>query len=113
MSRWEVYRTKFLTGGWGEWAACNDDAPTRYFLTWREALDYADRMARTREYVLPRYSLTPRNKSGAFWGARKRGNDYAVFRIRDFRETQVIHVSFADLRPLALALLALAERENA
>ena len=25
-----------------------------FFRTWREAQDYADRMARTREYVLPR-----------------------------------------------------------
>ncbi|WP_288833714.1 hypothetical protein [uncultured Corynebacterium sp.] len=38
----------------------DDDKPrtprARAFRTWREALAYADRMARTREYVLPRPS---------------------------------------------------------
>ena len=108
MSRWTVYKA-----GRYAWTAHREgELPGELFRTWREALAYADRMARTREYVLPRYSLTPRNNSGAFWGARKRGNDYAVFRYRKSRETQVIHVSFADLRPLALALLALAEQEE-
>lgn len=54
MSRWEVKRMRLRTGGWGEWAAYNGCAPTRYFLTHTEALAYADRMARTREVVLPR-----------------------------------------------------------
>lgn len=109
--------------GAGTWAvlhASSDNAGSgvpwarvlQLFDTWREAMDYADRMARTREVVLPRYSLTPRNRRGAYWGARKRGHDYAVFRVKDFAESQVIHVAFDDLRPLAAALLSLAEREE-
>ena len=54
MSRWKVFRYESETGWtWaaGEignlWRSCD-------FHTWREAQDYADRMARTREYVLPR-----------------------------------------------------------
>lgn len=39
----------------------DDDLPrqplARGFRTWREAMDYADRLARTREYVLPRPSV--------------------------------------------------------
>ena len=113
MSRWKVRREWRDTLDAYSWVALRPSGLSGdVFFTWREAMDYADRMARTREVVLPRYSLTPRNNSGAFWGARKRGNDYAVFRYRNFRETQVIHVSFADLRPLALALLALAEQEE-
>lgn len=108
MSRWTVYKA-----GRYAWTAHREgDLPSELFPTWRMAMDYADRMARTREVVLPRYSMTPRNNSGAFWGARKLGNGYVVFRYRNFRETQVIHVNFADLRPLALALLALAEQET-
>lgn len=110
MSKWRVWRHP-LSGKW----IVND--PDRRLVqapgnTWREALAHADRMARTVEVVLPRYSLTPRNRRGAYWGARKRGHDYAVFRVKDFAESQVIHVAFDDLRPLAAALLSLAEREE-
>lgn len=52
MSRWEVYKA-------GRYAWCahrKGELPKAegLFRTWREALAYADRMARTREVVLPR-----------------------------------------------------------
>lgn len=118
MSRWAVMKNHFV----GDWSVYYESTGgvsgepwkriSQWFDTWREAMDYADRMARTVEVVLPRYSLTPRNRRGAYWGARKRGHDYAVFRVKDFAESQVIHVPFDDLRPLAAALLSLAEREE-
>lgn len=56
MSRWKVIK---LSGMWyveredyGEDSGGIDRFG--WFPTWREAQDYADRMARTREYVLPR-----------------------------------------------------------
>lgn len=118
MIRWAV-RKHLLADGWAVYRVSPGGAGgvlwtrvSQWLDTWREAMDYADRMARTVEVVLPRYSLTPRNRRGAYWGARKRGHDYAVFRVKDFAESQVIHVAFDDLRPLAAALLSLAEREE-
>lgn len=75
MSRWTVYKA----GRYAWTAHCKGDLPGKLFPTWREAMDYADRMARTREVVLPRGMYMPAN----------------------------------DLRRLALALLALADQENA
>lgn len=50
MSRWTVYKA-----GRYAWTAHREgDLPSELFPTWRMALDYADRMARTRKYVLPR-----------------------------------------------------------
>lgn len=51
MSRWRIYRQEFLDN-WtvykdGDWQS------VRPFVTWREAMDYADRMARTCEITLP------------------------------------------------------------
>lgn len=81
--------------------------------TWREAQDYADRMARTREYVLPR--ITERNaivpgslglylESGRTWDGKR--NTW----IKD--EVGMIYVASYNLRSLAVALLALAEQEE-
>lgn len=53
MSRWKVKRVRLRTGGWGEWEACNDDAPWMYFRTHAEALAFADHRARTIEVTLP------------------------------------------------------------
>ena len=50
MSRWTVYKA----GKYAWTAHRNGELPAELFPTWREAQDYADRQARTREYVLPR-----------------------------------------------------------
>lgn len=83
------------------------------FATWREAMAYADRMARTREYVLPRPNST--------WFERP---------VWELGDGLVVHQSIADQdltitadyprmsipnskrREFALALLALAEQEE-
>lgn len=55
--RWRVqYRVCPTFEGMKNWAVLAPGAvvPVARFKTWREAQDYADRMARTREYVLPR-----------------------------------------------------------
>ncbi len=50
MSRWTVYKA-----GRYAWTAHREgELPGELLRTWREALAYADRMARTREVVLPR-----------------------------------------------------------
>lgn len=50
MRRWIVYRA----GRYAWTANLEGELPRELFHTWREALAYADRMARTREVVLPR-----------------------------------------------------------
>lgn len=54
MSRWKVERWADLNVA--AWVAWDEDAPDRMMLfpTHAEALDYADKKARTREVVLPR-----------------------------------------------------------
>lgn len=54
MSRWKVTRAQAPTSSGKIWQAWEGDQRRKVLRTWREALDYADRMARTREYVLPR-----------------------------------------------------------
>lgn len=46
------YKVWHASQGWGVVDDSYEDLQA--FRTWREAVDYADRRARTREYVLPR-----------------------------------------------------------
>lgn len=46
------YKVWHASQGWGVVDDSYEDLQA--FRTWREAMEYADRMARTREYVLPR-----------------------------------------------------------
>ena len=46
--RWRVWKDR------GDWIVSSPEYETRGFRAHAEALDYADRQARTREYVLPR-----------------------------------------------------------
>ena len=46
------YKVWHASQGWGVVDDSYEDLQA--FRTWREAMDYADRSARTREYVLPR-----------------------------------------------------------
>lgn len=59
-SKWEVFRrvpVQFGTMPDYPWRAVDKKThDTAVFPTWREAMDYADRMARTYEVVLPRVS---------------------------------------------------------
>ena len=57
--RWRVVRARGLGEHWPNWLQSwyverEGCYGSMWFPTWREAQDYADRMARTREYVLPR-----------------------------------------------------------
>lgn len=116
MSRWEVRRTRSL-GDWEAWD--QDELHAEYFGTWREAMDYADRMARTREVVLPRGPYEIRSKQNIYEEPVK------VESIKHFPGHETVAVKYTahgvpagfflapdELRPLALALLALAEQEE-
>lgn len=96
--------------------------PVARFGTWREALDYADRMARTREVVLPRPQLNedgrvefdftewsgldywPEWPDGAIYDRRTGPNQPAY-------DASVI-IPREHWKPLALALAALTEQEE-
>lgn len=114
MSKWKVWRHP-LSGKW----IVND--PDRRLVqapgnTWREAMDYADRMARTVEVVLPRIAGCGDRVPGApgirlGWEYMAMDRDALAFWVED-EGSDVIHVQLDELRPLALALLALAEREE-
>lgn len=59
MSRWKVRREWRDTLDGYSWVALRPSGLYGdVFPTWREAMDYADRMARTREVVLPRPDST-------------------------------------------------------
>lgn len=132
MSRWKVaqhihYRT------WLAYPASydsgqphndvDDDRPrtprARAFRTWHEAMDYADRMARTREVVLPR-PIRPCGGRPEFDFDKESGLDYNTPRtalydgaldLEHCCDTAVL-IPREHWRPLALALLALAEQEQ-
>ena len=53
--RWRVVRVRGVGSSTMDWYVDRENCHgAAFFRTWREAQDYADRMARTREYVLPR-----------------------------------------------------------
>ena len=100
MSRWTVYKA-----GRYAWTAHREgDLPAELFPTWREAQDYADRMARTREVVLPRVAPQGEVSVSATWYC----DQGAIHYINS--AGQVVQGAPADVKPLALVLLALAEQ---
>lgn len=112
--KWEVRRTRSL----GNWKARNHNAwESRYFDTWREAMDYADRKARTREVVLPRQLNTKRpvGTTKKYWEVAPHvGTQNVLIRRRreDGHICQQVTVNRKDLGLLAPMLLAaLAEQE--
>lgn len=114
MSRWTVYKA-----GRYAWTAHREgDLPSELFPTWRMAMDYADRRARTREVVLPRQLNTKRpiGTTKKYWEATPHiGNQNTLIRRRseDGRILQQITVNRKDLGLLAHVMLAaLAEQEN-
>ena len=105
MTYWAVYRP----AGW---------IPVKRFATWREAQDYADRMARTREVVLPRGPYEIRGKQNIY------EDPITVKPAKHLAGYETVAVGYTthgvqngfflaqdEVRPLALALLALAEQE--
>ena len=83
------------------------------FYSWREAQDYADRLVRTREYVLPRISHSgdwvpdmPTLKIG--WENHHTGTTFWV----EDRGINSITIRPDELLPLALALATFAEMEG-
>ncbi|MDK8241692.1 hypothetical protein [Corynebacterium coyleae] len=81
------------------------------FFTWREALDYADRLARTREVVLPRFTALPTSRHIV----HKNGLIIEWEQNPDFPSLppKYLTVKPEERRPLAGVLLALAEQEEA
>ena len=98
--RWRVWKDQ------GDWFVISPEYAERVFRTWREAVDYADRMARTREYVLPRVAPQGEVSVSATWYC----DQGAIHYINS--AGQVVQGAPADVKPLALALLALAEQEK-
>ena len=122
MSRWKVDRRVLpYPQGAVIWAACCD-GEKRTFLTWREAFTFADKQARTREVVLPRPQL---NEDGCVefdfteWSGLNYTSAWPGGATYDRRTGPNIPAFGANVpiprerwKPLALALLALAEKEN-
>lgn len=117
MSKWKVKKfcDDFFSPDHTEWVAWPEGGWTecRGFPTHEEALAYADKRARTREYVLPRSNSTPKRaayqwhikevESGAHLTRAKRTNN-------GYRMTQELHIGRKDLVEVAMILLAHAER---
>lgn len=107
MSRWKVDRRNLpYPKGAVIWAACCDGKKGT-FRTWREAMDYADRMARTVEVVLPRVAPQGEVSVSVTWYC----DQGAIHYINS--AGQVVQGAPADLTRRAATLLALAEQENA
>lgn len=115
-------RRKVLQNDMGEWAVIGGQwwEPSR-FTTWREAMDYADQRARTVEVTLPRvaphpdygYLVDPDDPWVYSWGGRWHlapigdWDGHAALLCNDVGEYKIYA---SELKPLALALLAHAER---
>lgn len=118
-SKWEVERHPVSAGSAEHvWCAFHNEHDIeethRHFPTWREALAYADEQARTREVVLPRGPYEIRSKQNIYEEPIK------VEPIKHLPGHETVAVNYSahgvpagfflapdELRPLALALLAL------
>lgn len=83
--------------------------------TWREAMDYADRMARTRDYELPANMGGFKGANGGEWLVNMWHPDpncVEVVRYRRGGITQSFRVGWRDLKPLGLLLLAWYEKHT-
>ena len=113
--RWQVYKMRGLPEsarpGW--MVAPEHCGGGVSFPTWREALDYVDRQARTREVVLPRITESKAMIPGALGLSLESGRTWDGKRNTWVRDgVSMVYVASYDLRPLALALLTLAEQEE-
>ena len=111
--RWRVWKDR------GDWVVSSPEYAERGFRTHAEALAYADRMARTREVVLPRGPYEIRGKQNIYEAP------ITVKPAKHLAGYETVAVSYTthgvqdgfflaqdEVRPLALALLALAEQEE-
>lgn len=114
--RWRVWKDQ------GDWFVISPEYAERHFPTHAEALAYADRMARTREYVLPRPSadgyITTTDEQIALEGT---GYDHYTHTYAWIEEPGTIGLAIGDsnhymtaegAHSIALALAALAEQEE-
>ena len=105
MVRYKVWRA---SQGWGVVDDSYEDLQA--FRTWREAMEYADRRSRTVEVVLPRRTVLPTDRHVV----QKDGLIIELSQNDKFPKLppQYLTVKSEERRPLALALLALAEKEE-
>ena len=121
MSRWAV-RQNLFRDGWGVYRVSPDGVSgvlwtrvSQWFDTWREAMDYADKRARTIEVTLPRNPLPLKiqgEEGDTDLVVEQKTKENGVS-IKDEDQYDEIILRRFELRPLALALLALAEKERA
>lgn len=119
MTKYVVKRNSFVDG-WSVYYEppkredTTDPMPWRrvptWFDTWREAMDYADRRARTVEVVLPRRTVLPTVRHTV----HRNGLIIEFSPSKSHPQLNPGHVVVEpeERRPLALALLALAEKEE-
>ena len=110
--RWRVVRVRGVEGSAMDWYVDRENCHgSMWFPTWRDAMEAADRMARTREVVLPRRTVRPTSRHMVL----ENGLIIELEHSPDFPELppKYLTVKPEERRPLALALLALAEMENA
>lgn len=126
--RWRVWKDR------GDWVVSSPEYAERGFPTWREALDYADRMARTREYALPRPNfedeVAERTALGPVKYRKVKGwsfpehqvalvyepeSDVALYYLVDdtTQQQRALALRREEWVDVATALLALDEQENA
>ena len=118
--RWRVVRVRGVGSSTMDWYVDRENCHgAAFFRTWREAQDYADRMARTREVVLPRPTRTFDGRP-EFDFSEESGLDYNTPRTAVYDgaldleyccDTTVL-IPREHWRPLAAALWALAEMEG-
>lgn len=106
--RWRVKRVRGLPEPERVWWYVDRENcyGSMWFPTWREALAYADRMARTREYVLPRIAPVGEVTVSAIWSY-----DSPVVHYID-ASGKTVQGTPADLTRHAATLFALAEQER-
>lgn len=108
MSKWEVFKDNLYPR---QWCALNPGnyQETERFMRHAEALAYADERARTVEVVLPRVHAVPTVRHMV----QKNGLVIEYVRSKSHPQLQPSYVVVEpwERRPLALALLALAEQE--
>lgn len=107
MNKWKVFQS-YIGRGWA--VRHRGKLGIWHFSSWREAMDYADRMARTVEVVLPRLTALPT-------GRHTVQRDGLVIEFEQSRSQPQLQPGYLvvepwERRPLALALLALAEQEE-
>lgn len=110
-SRWTVRRDQWFKNSMvgnplvytDSWRVTHEEK-RRFFDTHAEALAYADRRARTREYVLPRVN----NPAGEFEIIQSS----STVEIYSPAGDATAYTTYEQAKPLALALLAHAERKK-